>query len=462
MKCDKVTLPEVLNFRELKAGIQNELLSRGENGIVASLGMNIPGPVKSGPSIFRAFQEGMRCLEQLIASQRGNILAKVVLEEKAGYAVIFLLGKIDHRKLKKDAVMLEENHYLGRIFDIDILNSSGEALTREMVGADKRTCLLCSKNAKECGRNRTHSAEELQQKVFEIIRCWEIGTKACCALLEEVYTTPKPGLVDLYSCGAHKDMNVHTFEKSALALKPYFIRMAQQGYSLSCSEEALFCEIRKTGMQAEKAMYRATDGINTHKGLIFTLGLYCAAAGRCIKKHGEIREEMLRAIQQKMAAESLKKELEAIKQKEASSHGEKNYQKYGTAGIRGEAIAGYPAVWEYALSALREGIKEKRDYNLVKIQTLFVLMSRLEDSNILSRKNRDTLLEVQTQAGRFLEEGGAYAKDADRKLMRMDEEYIGKNISAGGCADLLATAIFMEFLLDDVYEDEGRTYAAGR
>lgn len=462
MKCEKVTLPEVLNFRELKAEIQSELLSRGGNGIIASLGMNIPGPVKSGPSIFRAFQEGIKCLEQLIASQKGNILAKVILEEKAGYAAIYFVKEIDCRKLKKDSVMLEESHFLGRLFDIDILNSSGEALTREMIGADKRTCLLCGKDAKECGRNRTHSAEELQQKVFEIIRCWEIGTKAYCALLEEVYTTPKPGLVDLYSCGAHKDMNVHTFEKSALALRPYFIRMAQQGYSLSCSEEALFCEIRKTGMQAEEAMYRATAGVNTHKGLIFTIGLYCAAAGRCIQKYGEIREEMLRTIQQKMTAEILKKELEAIKQKEAVSHGEKNIQNYGTTGIRGEAISGYPAVWEYGLSTLREGIKEKRAYNLVKIQTLFVLMSRLEDSNILARKNQDTLLEVQMQAGRFLEEGGAYAKDAGRKLMRMDAEYIDKNISAGGCADLLATAIFMEFLLDDIMTDKERMYAAGR
>ena len=58
-----------------------------------------------------------------------------------------------------------------------------------------------------------------------------IGTQACQALLEEVYTTPKPGLVDLYSSGAHKDMNVDTFEKSARALQPYFVRMAQQGFA---------------------------------------------------------------------------------------------------------------------------------------------------------------------------------------------------------------------------------------
>lgn len=109
----------------------------------------------------------------------------------------------------------------------------------------------------------------------------EIGTKAWQALLEEVYTTPKPGLVDTWSCGAHTDMDVHTFERSAEALRPYFIRMAEQGYTLQCSPKELFAEIRKTGILAEQAMYRATDGVNTHKGLIFTLGIFCAAAGRC-------------------------------------------------------------------------------------------------------------------------------------------------------------------------------------
>lgn len=62
------------------------------------------------------------------------------------------------------------------------------------------------------------------------------------SLLEEVYTMPKPGLVDLYSCGAHSDMDVHIFEKSAKALKPYFICMAAQGYRMNCSPEELFGE----------------------------------------------------------------------------------------------------------------------------------------------------------------------------------------------------------------------------
>lgn len=290
----------------------------------------------------------------------------------------------------------------------------------------------------------------------------EIGTRAWRALLEEVYTTPKPGLVDRYSNGAHTDMDIHTFEKSAQALWPFFVMMAEQGMTLCSSDEELFLHIRKTGIAAETAMFRATDGVNTHKGLIFTLGIYCAAAGRCQQRYGEITESGIRGIQQNMTVRILTKELDRLRGKEAedptetrqisgeeetASHGEKNLRNYGTTGVRGEAIAGYPAVWEAALPVLRQGMEEENDYNLVKLQTLFTLMSQLEDSNILARKNPETLIRVQKTAEDFLKNGGAYVPDAYEKMIRMDEEFIRENISAGGCADILAAAIFIDMLL---------------
>ena len=276
----------------------------------------------------------------------------------------------------------------------------------------------------------------------------DIGMKAYYALLEEVYTTPKPGLVDLYSCGAHTDMDVHTFEKSAEALKPWFIRMAAQGYLLTCTREELFNQIRKTGIMAEKAMFQATDGVNTHKGMIFTLGIFCAAAGRCMKDYSEINLRTLIRVEQEMTSGVLKNELSALSFNtgECSTNGEKNLRQYGTAGIRGEALAGYPSVTEIALPVLADGIYKKKEWNKIKIQILFALMSRVQDSNILSRKNPKVLYEVQTQAMNFLNEGGAYEEKAMEKLFLMDAEYIRKNISAGGCADLLATCIFLAMI----------------
>lgn len=112
------------------------------------------------------------------------------------------------------------------------------------------------------------------KKTVEIIKYWEIsiaeeiGNKAYQALLDELFTTPKPGLVDLYSCGAHKDMNLDTFLKSAETIKPYLIQMAFIGFSWKKREEELFLYIRPIGIEAEKAMFHATNGVNTHKGLM--------------------------------------------------------------------------------------------------------------------------------------------------------------------------------------------------
>ena len=279
----------------------------------------------------------------------------------------------------------------------------------------------------------------------------KIGEMAKNALLEEVYTTPKPGLVDLWTSGAHRDMNVHTMEKSADSLFPFFVSMAEQGMSLLCPPPELFIMIRKTGISAEQAMYQATGGVNTHKGMIFTLGIFCAAAGRCIQKNKVIlSEKQLIQTQKEMTSDILQKELSRITEVDypEKSNGEKNLKRYGTQGIRGEALRGYPSVIEIALPEIRRGICCKKEWNRIKLQTLFALMSSTEDSNILARHNRSTLYTVQKEAVEFLKDGGAYGQNYLEKLIQMDQDYTRKRISAGGCADLLAAGIFLFSLLD--------------
>ncbi|MDO4264853.1 MAG: triphosphoribosyl-dephospho-CoA synthase CitG [Eubacteriales bacterium] len=458
----EVNLQEVLEFREKKAGLQEMLRGKDPCGIVISLGMNIPGPVKTGPAVYRAFKEGQQALTDIL-EKAGEILEQAVLETNAGYAAVYLVrtGKTA-LDLKEKTVGLEEAHALGRLFDIDVLDRNGSALTRELVGAERRRCLLCGGDAKECGRSRTHTVPELQKKVQEILSDWiadEIGKLAFEALLEELYTTPKPGLVDLYSCGAHRDMDVPMFERSAEALRPWFVRMAKQGFLHQGTPEELFSEIRKTGLRAEAAMYRATGGVNTHKGMIFTLGIFCAAAGLLSREEYELTQERLIAAQMQMTAETLKRELSEIAEHDAVSNGEKNLRKYGTTGVRGEAIKGYRSLTGIALPVLLEGIREGRPWNLIKLQTLFTLMQSVEDSNVLHRQDPGALDEMHREAEAFLKTGGAYAQTAEEMLREMDRLYIEKNLSPGGCADLLAAAIFLQFLL---YGTKGVCYDSGR
>ena len=173
-----------------------------------------------------------------------------------------------------------------------------------------------------------------------------IGKCAWNALIEEVDTTPKPGLVDLYSNGAHTDMDAAAFRRSADALRPFFVKMAREGLSFDGSAQELFMGLRGVGMDAEQAMYEATHGVNTHKGAIFTFGIFCAAAGRCVKEQRAITALGLLEMEQEMTVRVLTAELEklrgSIRTPGIETHGERNLHRYGTAGCRGEAIEGYP------------------------------------------------------------------------------------------------------------------------
>ena len=56
-------------------------------------------------------------------------------------------------------------------------------------------------------------------------------------ILGEVYTTPKPGLVDRHDNGAHHDMNVYTFERSADAITPYLAKISRTFFPGSAEQE---------------------------------------------------------------------------------------------------------------------------------------------------------------------------------------------------------------------------------
>ena len=276
-----------------------------------------------------------------------------------------------------------------------------------------------------------------------------IGDMAGSALLEEVYTAPKPGLVDPLSNGAHRDMNLLTFKRSTDALLPYFREFAETGIHMSEKPEGCFLKIRQIGIQAENAMYEATGQVNTHKGAVFTMGILCAAAGSCFKKYGQVSISSLIMQEQKMVRNILLNELDSIQFKNSKdTHGQKNLCTYGSRGIRGEAADGYPSVINLALPVIRQGKKEGRYWNLVKIQTLFTLMSQVEDGNILSRCRREGLKEVQKLSQEFLLTGGAYSQGAMEELIKLDTYFIHKNYSSGGCADLLAASVFLSEIED--------------
>ena len=108
-----------------------------------------------------------------------------------------------------------------------------------------------------------------------------ISSFALQAMLYEVSCYPSPGLVSPVSNGAHKDMNYFTFIDSTAVLSKYLALFVQEGYSHRCCKE-IFNSIRTVGVEAEKDMFTKTKGINTHKGMLFLIGIACASVGKAI------------------------------------------------------------------------------------------------------------------------------------------------------------------------------------
>lgn len=271
----------------------------------------------------------------------------------------------------------------------------------------------------------------------------------CCiysALLGEVYTTPKPGLVDCHDTGAHRDMDVHTFERSTEAITPYIARMFYRGYNWSGSEKELFARIRKIGLQAEQAMYESTDGINTHKGLIFTMGILAAAAGNYYQQeHSFDTEKILKKVST-MTTDLLEEEFQRMAEREPVTHGEILFREYGEKGIRGEAQKGFPIIEKIALPVLRSTRRMGMDTNRSNIQVLLSIMAELNDTNVWSRGSYQEMQWLKEQAAEICSQGGVFFETGIRKVEKLNRLCIEKKLSPGGAADLLAASLFLYYL----------------
>lgn len=268
--------------------------------------------------------------------------------------------------------------------------------------------------------------------------CKDIGDLAVRALLYEVSATPKPGLVDRENNGAHKDMCFETFLDSAAALRNCFEECCRAGIEEQ-NIRALALRLRETGLKGEYDMFQATGGINTHKGLIFSLGIICCAAGANSSAPTEQLQEMCRLI----AAELLGEEPETVK----NTNGSKVLRTTGVGGIRKEALSGFDTAFTVGLPELKKAVSDGCSINIAMVRTLIKLMHCVDDSNVVHRGGVEGLRFVKDRAGKILASGDVWWKDESLQAVRdFDAECIDRNLSPGGCADLLAISVMLFYL----------------
>lgn len=312
--------------------------------------------------------------------------------------------------------------------------------------ADVREIVRLEKEGNAVSASRVRKAMEqgdmstIRQLVPPTTLPYIIAHLATQALQAELDTTPKPGLVDKDNNGAHRDMDYALMQRSIDTLHPYFVQLARLGFADTLPTHT---SIRDIGIEAERAMLAATNGVNTHKGALFSMGLAVVAAAH---EEREIAANEEQILKERNGGEDVLVSLQAtIKALAASfpdtngTHGSKaKLLSKGTTAIKGaldNAREGYEMLFAEWLPFYIERRKERDAHTLHK--TLLRIMCDLDDTNVIYRTDLATAEEVKQEARALLD------SFEEAVLKDMDRRYTARNISPGGAADMLSLTIFI-------------------
>ena len=448
---EAVDLLTVLDNREWRSRLQDKLKVTNYDKIVISAKLNIPGPIKNNDILQKIFMDGW---QTFVAGLECNSQYEMLFAERVTGPEAFITVDGNLAAVKKTAILFEETYVLGRLFDIDVM-ANGQAdyqLSREDLGFGPRLCLICGKPAKVCAKEQNHTLDEgyevinqmyqgatSKELIFEKESQETVVNNALKGLLYEVSLNPKPGLVDPVSMGSHTDMNMFTFIDSSLSLKSYLDKAFKLGRNFEGSDlKLLFNALRAEGVLAERTMFNATNNVNTHKGAIFSLGIWVTAIAYSTKDGSATMTEVRRVIQ-RMVEGLIEKDLAS--NRVAMTAGEQQFQTYQLTGIRGEAVNGFPGVAEVAVPFLQTtfGTMTQR-----LLDTLMKIAATLEDSTLIKRaKTPDVLAEIKEWTSIYFKLGGSHTEEGMKYLYDLDRVFIERNLSIGGSADTLILTIFI-------------------
>ena len=441
-----ISLEELLAAKEERA-LRRERMQEDYPGTCVSLSVNIPGVKKDSPRIRALFQHA---LERI-----GNALLVVTMQSVYGkigpHAVLAVEG--DAAAVKEVACRLETENEYGRLLDIDVYDASGVAVSSPSRGPG-RSCFVCDGLAVACMRERHHTLPEIMAGVERLFTAFHAATSRTVsepaayyaslgleAMLHEVASSPSPGLVDPFHTGSHSDMDFFTFQRSSAALSFGMARCVEAGIRHEGETRSLLPVLRRIGLEAEKDMFRATNGVNTQKGLLFSMGLALGATGLLVRNGKPVTPGNVSAVLREMTAGLVVKELGGATPRTA---GERMFRDFGISGIRGEVEAGLPSVLGVGLPTLENALARGEGCNRALIRTLIALMAKVDDTTILARSPRLESLRMIQEKARAFQNARLLDQDSwQDALWKLDAEFVSANISPGGSADLLALTWFL-------------------
>lgn len=390
----------IYETREERAHRQHELAKEFETIVI--IRPNFPGKEKKNPVANFVSLLMMIAMEKELPTCHRETMYK---EE----GLIFLLGTAKEAlEVKEYALQLEENHPLGRLVDIDVMNTSGEMSRREL-GHDERKCFICSKRAVLCVRNRTHALDEVIDFFYRQVETYLMPVDKkerflrtlLFAITTELSRIRTYGCVGFSTTGVHADMDAGTFIDSTKALL---------GILKEMPEETTFQQLRTYGVEGEKKLMQATQGINAQKGLHFFSLLLFDAYLNCDFK--SMKDYIFNRTQ------SLKEDLMHL-----PPHLSKE-----NCGARGHALEGFDTLFENVDRAKN-----------IDACTLW-WMQNTDDTTAIRRRGIEFWRKAQAMAK---PEGTLEKKDY------FNEFCIKEGISTGGVADLVTCTLTLYLLKEE-------------
>lgn len=164
----KTTMEQILDSRENRAGFQKLLIERFQLPLV-SFTVIMPGQVKRNRETDIIYRAGVMAIRQELSGHIVNFSHKDLI---TGPEAFFSIDAMRPEDIKKQMIRIEQQHFLGRVMDIDVLSAPSQPISRTQLGEPPRKCLVCDQPAAACARSRAHSSDELQACVVNLVDQW--------------------------------------------------------------------------------------------------------------------------------------------------------------------------------------------------------------------------------------------------------------------------------------------------
>lgn len=464
-----------------------------------SFSLNLAGPHKRSPLADFFFTAALTLLTGELSRRFGKLEEPQIRAGRAG-AWALLEVPTDAQSCKAFCLELEDGLPAGILWDLDVYDlENGQKLSRKALGWEERPCLICGRKVSFCARSRAHSWQELERESRSLMKEALLSEAAAAlwlaaekSLFYEVLATPKAGLVDRLDQGAHTDMNIYSFVDSSLALGPSLRKFIEAGMAsfsakrektsassgettnsaqrqeissefrekaipvLSASSSftgqnnsdkiVIFKTLAALGQEAERSMFRASGGVNTQQGLIFSLGFLLYTAGRRLRERVEAldgaleqreSDELHQNVTQGLlpTAAELAAEASALAASFLDWRGDSEESRQR--GARAAVLNGYGESLS-ALTILRRERAEGGDEDESSLAALLYLMSCIEDSNILRRAALRHHAQAQEDGEKA---GGGESKGAKTwEEMSQGEKLSGENLEGKKARELSLAA----------------------